>query len=42
MNKTKHYLTAGAIIALIIFIGYAIIIVARPVPIEVQGEVEAT
>ncbi len=42
MNKTKHYLIAGAIIALIIFIGYAIIIVARPVPLEVQGEVEAT
>jgi HlyD family secretion protein len=42
MNKTKHYLITGAIFALIIFIGYAIIIVARPVPLEVQGEVEAT
>ena len=42
MNKTKHYLIAGAILALIIFIGYAIIIVSRPIPLEVQGEVEAT
>jgi len=42
MNKTKHYLIAGAIIALIIFIGIAIWIVAKPIPLEVQGEVEAT
>jgi len=42
MNKTKHYLILGAIFALVIFIGYAIWIVARPVPLEVQGEVEAT
>ena len=42
MNKTKHYLIGGAILALIIFIGYAIWIVARPIPLEVQGEVEAT
>ncbi len=42
MKKTKHYLIAGAIFALILFIGYAIWIVAKPVPVEVQGEVEAT
>ena len=42
MNKTKHYVIAGAIFAVIIFIGYAIRIVARPVLLEVQGEVEAT
>lgn len=42
MNKTKHYVIAGVIFALIIFIGYAIWIVARPIPLEVQGEVEAT
>ena len=42
MNKTKHYVIAGVIIALIIFIGYAIWIIARPIPLEVQGEVEAT
>lgn len=42
MNKTKHYLTAGAILALVVFTVYAILIVASPVPLEVQGEVEAT
>ena len=42
MKKTKHYLIAAAIFAVIIFIGYAIWIVGRPVPLEVQGEVEAT
>jgi HlyD family secretion protein len=42
MNKTKHYVIAGAILGVIIFIGYAIWIVARPIPLEVQGEVEAT
>ena len=42
MKKTKHYVIAGAIIAVIIFIGYAIWVVARPIPLEVQGEVEAT
>ena len=42
MNKTKHYLIAAAILAVLIFIGYAIWIVSRPIPLEVQGEVEAT
>ena len=42
MNKTKHYVIAGAILGVIIFIGYAIWIVARPIPLEIQGEVEAT
>ncbi len=42
MNKTKHYLIAGAIFAVLIFIGYAIWIVGRPIPLEVQGEVDAT
>lgn len=42
MKKTKHYVIAGVILALIIFIGYAIWMVARPIPLEVQGEVEAT
>jgi len=42
MKKTKHYVIATAILAVIIFIGYAIWIVARPIPLEVQGEVEAT
>jgi len=42
MNKTKHYVIAGAILAVIIFIGFAIWILAKPIPLEVQGEVEAT
>ena len=42
MKKTKHFVIATAIFAVIIFIGYAIWIVARPIPLEVQGEVEAT
>jgi HlyD family secretion protein len=42
MNNTKVYIIGGAIIALILFIAYAIWIVSRPLPLEVQGEVEAT
>jgi HlyD family secretion protein len=42
MNKTKKYLVAVAIIAMVLFIGYAVWIIARPVPVEIQGEVEAT
>lgn len=42
MNKTKNYLVAAAIIAMVLFIGYAVWIIARPVPVEIQGEVEAT
>jgi HlyD family secretion protein len=42
MNKTKNYLIASAIIAMVVFIGYAIWIIARPIPLEIQGEVEAT
>ena len=42
MNKTKGFIIAGIISLLLIFIVYAIIIVSRPVPLEIQGEVEAT
>lgn len=42
MNKTKGFIIAGTIGLLLIFIGYAIFIVSRPVPLEIQGEVEAT
>jgi HlyD family secretion protein len=42
MNKRNHYLMAAALIAGILFIGYAIWLSARPLPIEIQGEVEAT
>jgi HlyD family secretion protein len=42
MNKTKNFLIASAIIAMLVFTGYAIWIIAKPVPLEIQGEVEAT
>jgi len=42
MNKTKGLIIAGIFGLLLIFIVYVIIIVTRPVPFEIQGEVEAT
>jgi HlyD family secretion protein len=42
MKKTKNYVVAFSIFAMLLFIGYAIWIIARPVPLEIQGEVEAT
>jgi Multidrug resistance efflux pump len=42
MNKSKSIIIGMAILALIVFIGYAIWIVSKPIPLEVQGEVEAT
>ena len=42
MKNLNHYLIGSAILGFILFIGYAIWIVAQPVPLEVQGEVEAT
>ncbi len=42
MNKSKIYLVSGALGLLILFVLYAIYIVSRPIPLEIQGEVEAT
>ncbi len=42
MNRTKNFIIAGALGLLFLFVVYAIIIVSRPVPLEIQGEVEAT
>jgi HlyD family secretion protein len=42
MNRTKKYIVAGGIGLLLLFIGYAIVVVSLPVPLEIQGEVEAT
>ena len=42
MNKTKGFIVAGALGLLLLFVIYAIVIVSRPVPLEIQGEVEAT
>ena len=37
MNKSKSIIIGMAILALIVFIGYAIWIVSKPIPLEVQG-----
>jgi HlyD family secretion protein len=42
MNKAKGFIMVGALGMLLFFIAYAIVIVSRPVPLEIQGEVEAT
>ena len=42
MNKTKGFIIAGALGLLLLFVIYAIVIVSKPVPLEIQGEVEAT
>jgi len=42
MNKTKGFIIAGALGLLFLFVVYAIVIVSKPVPLEIQGEVEAT
>ncbi len=42
MNRTKRYLIGGGLGLLLVFIVYAIVIVSLPVPLEIQGEVEAT
>ncbi|MEI6277673.1 MAG: efflux RND transporter periplasmic adaptor subunit [Prolixibacteraceae bacterium] len=42
MNRTKRSIIAGGLVILLSFIVYAIIIVSLPVPLEIQGEVEAT
>ena len=42
MNKAKGFIIGGASVLLLIFIVYAIIIISRPIPLEIQGEVEAT
>jgi HlyD family secretion protein len=42
MNKTKTLIIAGSLVLLTLFIVYAIILVGKPVPLEIQGEVEAT
>jgi HlyD family secretion protein len=42
MKKTKNYIVTGAIIVLSIFAAYTIWLISKPIPLEVQGEVEAT
>ncbi len=42
MNKSRNYIIALSIVALLGFIGYTIYILSKPVPQEIQGEVDAT
>jgi HlyD family secretion protein len=42
MKKTKNYIVIGAIIVLTLFAGYTIWLISKPIPLEIQGEVEAT
>jgi len=42
MNKKGNLLAAIGIAALLIFLIFSIVVITRPKPIEVQGEVEAT
>jgi HlyD family secretion protein len=42
MNKTRNYIIAVVVLAILIFLSYSIWIIAKPIPVEVQGEVEAT
>lgn len=42
MNKTRNFIIGTAIIVVIIFIIYTGWILTRPIPVEIQGEVEAT
>jgi HlyD family secretion protein len=42
MKRKRGYLISIAILALVVFAGYAVWLVAKPIPLEIQGEVEAT
>lgn len=42
MKKSRNYIIASAIILLILFMGYTIFILSKPVALEIQGEVDAT
>lgn len=42
MIKSRKFIIGGALASLLLFIVYAIILVSKPVPLEIQGEVEAT
>jgi len=42
MNRTRNYIIALVVVAILIFISYSVWIMAKPIPLEIQGEVEAT
>lgn len=42
MKKNRWMIIAAIVVALIAFSGYSIYIISKPIPLEIQGEVEAT
>ena len=42
MNKSKIWITGIVITALLMFIVYTVYLISKPIPLEIQGEVEAT
>jgi len=42
MKKSKNYIISAVLVAFVFFIGYTIWILSKPVPLEIQGEVDAT
>ena len=42
MKKSKNYIFSAVLVAFVFFIGYTIWILSKPVPLEIQGEVDAT
>lgn len=42
MNKTRKYIIATTIISIVLFFLYTIYLITRPVPLEIQAQVDAT
>jgi len=42
MQRFKNYIIIGSAIFLTLFVGYTIWLISKPIPLEIQGEVEAT
>lgn len=42
MNKTRNYIVALVIVAVLGFLAYSVYLLKKPIPMEIQGEVEAT
>ncbi len=42
MNKTRNYIVALVIVSILAFLGYSTWLLAKPIPLVIQGEVAAT
>ena len=42
MNKTRNFIIGIFFTALLIFLLYTTWLITRPVPVEIQGEIDAT